>query len=340
MFSARSAWALGVVGALFASCARPRASWVPLGGSHETVSAPLRASASASEPESDAEVVAVDSGGEENAATSKGATQDLVGATPESPVNVARSATPAFQIKPYFVGQIWTRVYDLEFDLKVGPDGGIDVKMVSHQEARFEVLSTSGGGIDKLGIEYAVFTSKLSSMGVTQDSPEELAGKRYVITFSRGKPEVREAGGATPPRKQVDSVKDDAREPFEIEKALRELLQIAPRGRGDFSLEGSRALAGGEDEDTKVPLARASLSHVGSNARGENTALIDLGYTLTNAIDDTTSVEVRVAGNLTVADGPARYQTSTLQGPMELRSTDAAATQGRGSIKITTSYKY
>ena len=43
---------------------------------------------------------------------------------------------------------------------------------------------------------------------------------------------------------------------------------------------------------------------------------------------------------MSVLDAPARYQSSTLQGPMELRSSEPGGMQGRGTIKVTTSYKY
>jgi len=47
-----------------------------------------------------------------------------------------------------------------------------------------------------------------------------------------------------------------------------------------------------------------------------------------------------VAGTVTVQDGPARVMSSLLQGPMELRSPDPSGMQGRGTIKVTTSYRY
>ncbi len=252
----------------------------------------------------------------------------------------SRSLAGAFQVKPYVARQAWTRLFDMQFDLKVGPGGSIDMKMVSHQEARFEVLGVTAGVIDKLQIEYAVYSSTLTVMGATQDSPEELAGKRFVVTFARGVPDVRDASGHTPPKKQSDSVKDDAREPLEIEKALKELAPLAAKGRGDFSFAGAVALAGGEDDDTKVPKAKASLQKVTIGGHNDKLALLDMGYTLTNVVDDKTTIEVSVAGGLSVLDAPARYQTSTLQGPMELRSSDAGGMQGRGTIKVTTTYKY
>lgn len=254
----------------------------------------------------------------------------------------ALAGAGAFEPRPYTLHQSWTRRFDLEFNLKVGPGGSLDVKMVSHQEARFEVLGVTNGVLDKLSIEYAVYKSTLTVMGTSQDSPEELAGKRFVVTFARDKPDVREATGGAPPKKQADSVKDDAREPLEIERALKELAQLAAqnKGRAEFSRAGALALAGGEDEDTKVPSAKASLQQILTNSRAEKSAVIDLGYTMINTQDDKSAVEVQVSGSMSVLDAPARYHSVTLAGPMELRAGDAGGMQGRGNLKVTTSYQF
>jgi hypothetical protein len=324
---------LGALGLLVGACGGMRASTVPLGGTHEEEPV-AKAAPKPALPAVTPIIVSAEDDKSRDVATASHATTDLL-KTSDKP-----AAPSAFQVQPYQAHQIWTRLFDLEFNLKVGPGGSIDMKMLSHQEARFEVLAASAGNIDKLGIEYSVYTSKMSVMGTTQDSPEELAGKRFVVTFSNGKPEVRDASGNKPPKKQLDSVKDDAREPLEIEKSLKEMALLTVKGKGDFSSAGAVALAGGEDEDTKVTAARASLLKLSSGDHGEKTALVDLGYTLTNAVDDTATVEIRVAGSMTVLDAPARYQTSILQGPMELRSREPGGMQGRGTIKVTTSYKY
>jgi hypothetical protein len=350
-------WLIGS-GALvlaLAGCRGLRASSVPLGGKHEE-EAPAEKVAQgqgASESEADAgieEVPAVVATAPANPGTSTSTSSSSASTPPSSASPATESAAEgsktapsgAFVLKPYAAQQAWTRVFDLEFELKVGQGGSVDMRMKSHQEARFEVLAVSNGAIDKLAIEYPVYKTTLTIMGNSQESPEELAGKRFVITFAQGKPEVRDASGGTPPKKQVDSVKDDAREPLEIEKALKELAQLTSsgRGRGDFSAKGAVALAGGEDEDTKVSQARGSLKNVVSGPQNQRTALIDLGYTLTNAVDESSTIEVQVAGTLSVLDGPARYQSSTLQGPMELRSKEPGGMAGRGTIKVTTSYKY
>jgi len=315
---------------------------VPLGGTHvdETAAAPKSA---------DAPVAAALPSAETEEEAPKPAAPASAEPPPSAPPSAKDGSSPAavagagaFEPRPYALHQAWTRLVDLEFNIKVGPGGNVDMKMESHQEVRFEVLGVSGGTLDKLGIEYVAYKSTLSVMGTVQDSPEELAGKRFVVTFVGDKPEVRDAAGAVPPKKQVDSVKDDAREPLEINKALKELAQLAaqPKARADFSRQGAVALAGGEDDDTKVPSAKATLTRLGVGARGEKTAFIDLGYTLTNVLDDKSVIEVQVSGSLNVLDAPARYQTSTLQGPMELRSADPSGMQGRGSIKVTTSYRY
>lgn len=259
--------------------------------------------------------------------------------TPSAPSGKP-AAPAAFQVKPWALHQAWTRVVDLEFALKVGPGGSMDMKMTSHQEVRFEVLSVGASGIDKLGIEYSIYKSTLSFMGSSQDSPEELAGKRFVVTFAAGKPDVRDAAGGKPPQKQADSVNDDAREPLEIEKALKELSRLTAQGKGDFSPAGAISLAGGEDDDTKIAGARGSLQRLTTGPSGEKTALVELGYTLTNELDDKSTIEVQVKGTLNVLDAPSRYQSSVLAGPMELRSPDPSGMSGRGTIKVTTSYRY
>jgi hypothetical protein len=329
---------LSVLALALGGCRGLRASTVPLGGKHEEDAV----TAKAPQP---AESAALASAPVGTASAVPGSTHIEVAEVPTSavkdPAEAGKPAGPGpFQVKPYAAHQVWTRLFDLEFALKIGPGGGMEMKMVSHQEARFEVLAVSGGSIDKLAIEYPVYTSKMTMMGSAQDSPEELAGKRFVVTFVQSKPEVRDASGNTPPKKQLDSVKDDAREPLEIEKALKELTALTARGKGDFTSAGAVALAGGEDEDTKVKSAKASLHGLSNTSHAEKLALLELGYTLTNAVDDTTTIEVQVAGTLSVLDAPSRYQTSTLQGPMEIRSTEPGGMQGRGTIKVTTSYKY
>jgi len=327
---------LGLLALALGGCRGLRASTVPLGGTHEAEELPAKAARPAAEAASAPLVASAVPHSVEHADV--GSVPGTIASDSAAPGKPAPAG--AFQVKPYAAHQAWTRSFDLEFSLKVGPGGSMEMKMVSHQEARFEVLAVSGGEIDKLAIEYPVYTSKMTVMGATQDAPEELSGKRFVVTFAQGKPDVREASGGKPPKKQLDSVKDDAREPLEIEKALKELSQLTAKGRGDFSAAGAVALAGGEDEDTKVTRARASLKSISTSGHAEKLALLELGYTLTNAVDDNTTIEVEVSGPLSVLDAPSRYQTSTLQGPMEIRSSQPGGMQGRGTIKVTTSYKY
>lgn len=327
---------LGVLAVAAASCGGMRASSVPLGGQRAAEQpAALVAAPSAAPPASVAS--AMPDADSENGAEE---IEIVTSKTPEpKPAASSQPAPGAFQVKPYTTGQAWTRSFDLELNVKVGPGSGVDMRMVSRQEARFEVLAASAGNLDKLSIEYSVYTSKVSVMGGTQDSPEEVAGKRYVITFPQGKPDVKSASGGTPPKKELDTVKDDAREPLEIAVALKELTLLAAKGKGDFSSAGAIALAGGEDEDTKVTRARASLRQVSTGASGEKSALLDLAYTLANASDDGTSIEAQLRGTVLVLDAPARYQTVTLSGPLELRAPEAEGA-GHGSTKITVTYKY
>jgi hypothetical protein len=100
------------------------------------------------------------------------------------------------------------------------------------------------------------------------------------------------------------------------------------------------ALAGGEDEDTKISRARGRLRQLTTGSHNDKLALLDVGYTLTNAVDDKVTIEAQLSGSLSVLDAPARYQTSTLQGPMDLRSSEAGGMQGRGTIKVVTSDRY
>jgi hypothetical protein len=332
----RAVCAITALGLSIGGC-QLKASTTPLGGSRDVVPEPAKGATSAAPTSA---VVAALAPAEQEAVEQAEVTPVTPSAA-ETATEPTKALAPAvFRLSPYTAHQAWTRSFDLEFALKVGPGGNIDMKMVSHQEARFEVLAVTNGAVDKLQIEYTIYTSKMTIMGAAADSPEELAGKRFVVTFAQGKPEVRDGSGGKPPQKQIDSVEDDAREPLEMEKALKELSQLTAKGQGDFSGAGAVALAGGEDHDTKVSRASARLQKLTTGNHNDKLALVDLGYTLTNAVDDKTTIEVQVKGNLSVLDAPARYQTSTLQGPMEIRSSEPSGMQGRGTVKIVTSYKY
>jgi hypothetical protein len=308
------------------------ASSVPLGGEREQIAAPVKA-ASAAPSGAPAPEVAALSPAEEQAAEEG----EVQAASPSSPAEPA--APGAFQVKPYATGQTWTRVLDAEFEVKLGPSQSMDMRMVNRQEARFEVLAASAGSLDKLGIEYRVDTGKITVMGREQNEPQVLAGKRYVITFPQGKPDVRSAGGGTPTKKELDSVTDDAREPLAMQVALKELSGLTAKGRGDFSTAGAIALAGGEDDDTKISQAKASLQRLGSSA-GERSAWLDIAYGLTSTADPDLTIELQVAGTMTVLDAPARYQTITVRGPISLRPAKGGGMEGRGTGKVTIGYKY
>jgi hypothetical protein len=321
-----------------ASCRGVRASNVPLGGKRESesvaVSSAKRAPSAAPAPsapgeEAKRELVAAE------------VVEVPVPATAEAKLNepTKPAGASAFQVRPYAAGQTWTRVFDAEFDMRVGPMG-MDMRMVNHQEARFEVLGASGGNLDKLGIEYLVDTAKMTAMGREQPQPQPLAGKRYVITFPQGKPDVKSANGSTPTKKELDSVNDDAREPLAMASALKELSQLTAKGKGDFSSAGAIALAGGEDSDTKITGAKASLRQLSVNTRGERSALLDIAYTLSSSSDPDLTIELQVSGSMTVLDAPSRYQSITLNGPMSLRPSNTGGMEGRGSGKVTISYKY
>lgn len=330
---------------VLASCAGPRASRVPLGGERDRVvlaNAEPASSAATAAASSDSASTPPSLPSAESAPEEPQAERAEVAAVDPAPANTASpAAASAFQLRPYAAGQSWTRSFDLDVVVRVGPGGGLEMRMASQQEARFEVLAARAGTIDKLAIEYVTYKSSLTVMGSTQDSPEEIAGKRYVITFPNGKPDVKTPSGATPSKKEVDSVKDDAREPTQMALGLKELSQLAAKGRGDFTLAGAVALAGGEDEDTKVANAKASLRQLGSaGPRGERSALLDLSYTLTNLTDDGTEIEAQLTGTLLVLDAPARVHTVTLSGPLELRSSDADGMSGTGTTKLNVTYKY
>lgn len=317
---------------------------MPLGGEHEVEtppeSGPAAAVASARPVSSAAEKA------DERAADAAEVVpvQAPAAAASVAPVTASESPKPAasgaFQLRPYASGQSWTRVFDAEFDMKLGPTQNVDMRMVNHQEARFEVVAASAGNLEKLAIEYTVDTAKMTVMGREQNEPQVLAGKRYLITFVQGKPEVKTSGGGAPSKKELDSVKDDAREPLAMETALKELAGLTPKARGDFSSAGAIALAGGEDDDTHIRAAKASLQQVTSGAGGTRSALIDLAYSLTSTADPDMIIELQLTGSMTVLDAPARYQTVTVSGPMTLRPSQAAGMEGRGNGKVTVSYRY
>jgi hypothetical protein len=329
-----------LLGALVAtsSCRGLRASRVPLGGKHEEE--PVTVASASSAPGAAPALSALSSAEERAAkAAEEVAVQAPAAAEPAKPSEPAKpAAAGAFQLRPYAAGQTWTRVFDAEFDMKIG--AGMDMRMVNHQEARFEVLGASAGNLDKLGIEYTVDTAKMTVMGREQNEPQPLAGKRYVITFPQGKPEVKSASGGTPSKKELDSVNDDAREPVAMALALKELAQLTAKGKGDFTTAGAIALAGGEDDDTKVSGAKASLQKLSSGARGERSALLDIAYTLASSSDPDMIIELQVSGSMTVLDAPSRYQSITLQGPMLLKPTKSGGMEGRGTGKVRVSYSY
>jgi hypothetical protein len=324
-----------------ASCGGPRASRVPLGGTHEP---PAAAQTKAAAPTAVASAAPTVSAAEEADAE----VAEVVPTVAAQPAAAAPDTSKTgFQFRAYTVGQAWTRSFDLEFNVKAqlpGQTTSIDMKMLSHQEARFEVLSVAGGGIDKLQINYVAYTSHMEIMGSPQDEPEPLAGKRYVISFANGKPKVLNADGSAPPKGEVESVQDDAREPAETEIALRELTQLAAKGKGDFTPAGAAALAGGEDENTKLKGAKASLRQLTStSAHGEKTALLELSYALTNSMGQAGgSIEAQLSGTLLVADAPPRYQSSSLQGPLTLHfpGPGGASLEGRGTTKVVFTYRY
>jgi hypothetical protein len=321
------------------ACRGVRASEVPLGGERDrTISAAPSAktarSAAAAAP------VPRDPVEREAATTEVVEVPAAAAGDAAKPIEPAKPASAsAFQVRPYAVGQTWTRVLDAEFDMKVGPMG-MDMRMVNHQQARFEVLAASGDKLDKLAIEYPVDTAKMTALGREQNEPQPLAGKRYLITFAQGKPDVKRADGATPSKKELDSVNDDAREPLAIATALKELAQLTAKGKGDFSSAGAIALAGGEDDDTKISGAKASLRQLTSGAGGEKSALLDVAYTLASSSDPDMTIELQVSGTMTVLDAPARYQSIALKGPLSLRPSKAGGTEGRGSGKVAIVYKY
>jgi hypothetical protein len=215
----------------------------------------------------------------------------------------------------------------------------MDMRLTNRQEARFEVLAASAGNIDKLAIEYPVDISKMTMMGRETEEQDDLAGKRYVVTFAQGKADIKTAGGGTPSKKELDNLKDDAREPQAMASALKELASLAAKGKGDFSLAGVIALAGGEDDDTKITAAKASLRQLTSTRGGEKSALLDVAYTLTGSSDDDIIVEMQLAGTMVVLDAPARYQSITMRGPVQIRPKQPGGMEGKGTSRVTLTYK-
>lgn len=332
MRSESRCWALLALWCL--GCGGLRASNAPLGGKNDDDPAPVRAALPVAVPSAEpAELTAEEERDAEEVEIAAPAV-----ASSAKPVEVA-AASGAFQVRPYAAGQSWTRVVDLELDVKMGPGGALSMRMVNHQEARFEVLAVTNGALDKVGIEYPVDRSTMTVMGNEQKDPDNLQGKRYVVSYPQGKPEVRSAAGGAPPKKELDSVQDDAREPLEMALALKELSQLSVKGKGDFSTPGAVALAGGEDDDTKIGSAKANLRQL-TTSGAARTALIDLSYQLTNVIDDDLSIIAQLRGTVTVADTPLRYQTISLSGPLDLRPAEKSGMDGSGTTKVTISYKF
>ena len=133
--AARAALWLGALGCFAAGC-RLRAISTPLGGKHEE-EAPISKAAASAAP---APVASAPASAEEEKAAEQAEEAEIT-ATPTAPVAsgsaapTAKAPAGAFAVKPYVAHQAWTRLFDLEFALKVGPGGGIDMKVVSHQEA-------------------------------------------------------------------------------------------------------------------------------------------------------------------------------------------------------------
>lgn len=318
-------------------CGRLRASSIPLGGKHEEDAPAAKVAAGGSvasaAPRADEESAA--------AQAEEVVVQAPASAPSAEPTESAKggqgAATGAFTLRPYASGQMWTRVLDAEFDIKLGP--GMDMRITNHQEARFEVLAASAGNIDKLAIEYPVDVSKMTMMGRETEEQDDLAGKRYVVTFTQGKADIKSAGGGTPSKKELDNLKDDAREPQAMAAALKELASLTAKGKGDFSLAGVIALAGGEDDDTKITAAKASLRKLAGAPSGEKSAVLDVAYTLTGSSDDDIIIEMQLAGTMVVLDAPARYQSITMRGPVEIRPKQPGGMEGRGTSKVTLTYK-
>lgn len=329
---------LAVIALCWLGCGGTRASSLPLGGKNDDpapVKAALPAAAAKVEvpaltPEEEKQAEEVEIQEPAVASTTKAAAEPSKG-----------TAVGAFALRPYAAGQSWTRVVDLELDVKMGPGGALSMRMVSHQEARFEVLAVTSGALDKVAIEYPVDRSTMTVMGSEQKDPDDLQGKRYVVTYPQGKPDVRSAGGGAPPKKELDSVQDDAREPLEMALALKELAQLTAKGKGDFSSVGATALAGGEDDDTKIGSPKASLRQLTAGVSGgARSALIDLAYQLTNDVDDDLKIIAQLKGTMTVLDAPSRYEVISLSGPLDLRPTDGSGMDGAGTTKVSITYKY
>lgn len=330
---------LAAIALCWLGCGGVRASSVPLGGKNDDP-APLKAALPAAAASAEAPALTPE---EEKGAEEVEIAGPVVASSAKPGAESIKAATTgAFALRPYAAGQSWTRVVDLELDVKMGPGGALSMRMVSHQEARFEVLAATAGTLDKVVIEYPVDRSTMIVMGSEQKEPDDLQGKRYVVTYPQGKPDVRGAGGGAPPKKELDSVQDDAREPLEMALALKELAQLAAKGKGDFSPAGAIALAGGEDDDTKIGSPKASLRQLmpAGPSGGARSALIELAYQLTNDVGDDLDIIAQLRGTMIVMDAPARYQSISLQGPLELRPTDNSGMDGTGTTKVSISYKY
>ena len=87
-------------------------------------------------------------------------------------------------------------------------------------------------------------------------------------------------------------------------------------------------------------LAKASLRQLSRTSSGEKSALLDVAYTLTGSSDDDIIIEMQLAGTMVVLDAPARYQTITVSGPVQVRPKQPGGMEGKGSSKVSITYKY
>jgi len=255
----------------------------------------------------------------------------------------------AFSLRPLAVGDVWSRLVDVDFAVVAqaplqGQSSNVDVRVVSHQELRFEVLAVADGKVSSLGLRYVEATSKTEMMGQQRSETEPVSGNRYVVTLSLGKPSVAYAQGGKPSTEELNTVKDDAEEPDQNQLALKELAALAAAGKGDLSAPAAAALAGGDQNEIKLTLAKASLSKLSKSAQGASSAVLDVSFGLASTAKpgDAMKMEAQLNGTVTVGANPTRIQTMSVSGPITIAvpSPDGGRMDGTGKMKMEISYRY
>ncbi len=259
----------------------------------------------------------------------------------------AAAAGPFIQRAPA-VGDVWVRLTDSDFSVAAvslvgGGSTTIDVRVVSHQELRFEVLAVAEGSVSKLALHYVDARSTTQMLGEELPETDAVSGKRYLVTFSAGKPSVTTQRGQKPPSVELDTVQDDADEPSQNQLALKELAGLLVLGKGELSSAAAAALAGGDQKDVKLTSAKASLRTLSQSPPGAGNAVLDVSYVLSGTTKaDGLKMHAVLGGSVVVGPSPLRIQAFSVSGPISIGVADpnGGRMDGTGRMKMDVSYRY